>query len=453
MIIVTAVAMLMVGATTFLVQRAVVLHRIDVRLTAHADEASLIALGEDGNGEFDTTEAALRAVVSGIAMGPHESAIGILGDQPTFVPAVTVPFRLDDDLNLIARMIGEVADGSVRLGTATTNYGHLRYIAVPVAAGDGESAVYIAAIDIDEELAELTPTIQTYSLASLGALVIIGLVGWLVAGRLLAPLRRLRVAAEQTTGSDRGQRIPVTGKDDVSDLARTFNEMLDRLDSALTGQQHLLDDVRHELKTPITIVRGHLELLDPSDTAEVSATRDLAVDELDRMTGLVDGIALLAESRSAELNRIEVRADALTSEVYAKARVIPGREWRLGRASPARVSLDVAKITQAWLQLVDNAAKYAPAGTPITIGSSASDETVEFWVFDTGTGIPAEDRDRVFERFGRAESGRDISGSGLGLSIVGAIMTAHNGRVSVQSVPEGTKIGLEIPRTSSSRRG
>jgi signal transduction histidine kinase len=452
MLLVTAGAMLAAGATTFLVQRAAVLERIDVRLTAHVGDARLIALGAGEGEAFDSTGDALEAVISRVAPGPNESSIGILGGQPAYVPGVTVPFRLDDDLDLVSRMVDEVADGTVRLGTATSYLGNLRYVVVPVTVGDGEAGVYIAAIDIDAELGDLTSSIQLYAWVSLGALLIIGLVGWLVAGRLLAPIRQLRAAAERITGSDRSERIPVTGRDDVSDLTRTVNDMLDRLDAALTGQQHLLDDVRHELKTPITVVRGHLELLDPADPREVNATRDLAIDELDRMTGLIDGIATLAESRSAELTLVDVRADALTAEVFAKARVIRRHEWVLGETSPARVSLDVAKITQAWLQLVDNAAKYAPAGTPVTIGSDDTTDSVELWVQDAGPGIPPEARERIFERFGRAETGRGISGSGLGLTIVRAIMTAHHGRVIVRSGTAGTRIGLELPRSTGNRR-
>jgi signal transduction histidine kinase len=447
----TAAAMLAAGAVTFFVQRAAIVQDIDSRLTAQATDARLIVLGSGGD-QPESTEDALEAVISGIAPGPNESAIGILDDQPAFVPGGTLPFRLDEDLQLLERMAGEVADGTIRIGTATSHLGHLRYVVVPLTVGDGDSGVYIAAIDIDAELEELTTSTSTYVWVSVGALLAIGLIGWLVAGRLLAPLHRLRLAAERITGSDRGERIPVSGHDDVSDLTRNVNDMLDRLDAALTSQQHLLDDVRHELKTPITIVRGHLELLDPSDPRDVDATRDLAIDELDRMTGLIDGIAALAESRSAELNRIEVRADALTTEVYAKARVIRGHEWRLGETSPARLSLDVSKITQAWLQLVDNAAKYAPEGTPITIGSAETAETVELWVQDVGPGIPAEARDRIFERFGRADTRRGISGSGLGLSIVRAIMTAHHGRVIVRSGQGGTRIGLELPRSTRGRR-
>jgi signal transduction histidine kinase len=452
-LMVTAISMLAAGAVTYLVERGRILHEIDVRLTAHVAQVRLIVVsdpGAEGQGYSRTTDA-LRAVIGGVLPGAHESSIGIVDGTPAYTPAGGVPFRLDEDLGALDRMIGDAAEGKVKLGTLTSSVGHLRYLVVPVTVGDGVAGVYVAAIDIDGELGELGDAVVTYLGVAAGALLVIGLVGWLVSGRLLAPVRSLRIAAERITGSDRSERIPVVGTDDISDLTRTVNEMLDRLDSALTAQQHLLDDVRHELKTPITIVRGHLELLDPSDPHEVGATRDLALDELDRMTGLIDGIAALAESRSTELNRTQVRADALTGEIFNKARVIKGHEWILGPTAPSRISVDVPKITQAWLQLVDNAAKYAPQGTPITIGSSESAETVELWVVDVGPGIPPEAGELIFKRFGRADTQRGIAGSGLGLAIVRGIMAAHGGRVIVRSGATGTRIGLEIPRAMSRR--
>ncbi len=458
MLAVTALAMIGAGGATFLVQRERVLSDVDARLTSHVGAASRIVTGVSGAqdltggqavtapGLYATTSSALAAITSGLVPGANESTVAVLDGVPAFVPGVEVPFRLVDEPALLERMVTEVTDGRVRLGAAATPMGHLRYIAIPIAVGDGSSGVFIAAIDVEAELSELTSSFMTFTVVAVIALVTIGLIGWFVAGRLLEPLRRLRLAAAHITATDRHQRIPLVGNDDVTDLTRTVNEMLDRLDVALTSQQQLLDDVRHELKTPITIVRGHLELLDPSDRYDVEQTRSLAIDELDRMTGLVDDIAALAESRSTELRRVEVRADALTADVLNKARVIRGHDWVLGETSPARVGLDVGKITQAWLQLVDNAAKYAPEGTPITIGSTGRPGTVELWVRDVGPGIPAEARDRIFERFGRADTGRGIHGSGLGLSIVRAIATAHGGRVMVLSSGSGTQIGLELPR-------
>src|SRR5690606_18287858 len=130
------------------------------------------------------------------------------------------------------------------------------------------------------ELDEITTAFRTYTWVAIATLAAVGLVGWFVAGRLLKPVRVLQETASRITASDLSERIPVTGNDDLSALTTTVNSMLDRIEESVDARRRLLDDVRHELKTPVTIVRGHLELLDVADPQDVSSTRDLLIDEL-----------------------------------------------------------------------------------------------------------------------------------------------------------------------------
>lgn len=123
---------------------------------------------------------------------------------------------------------------------------------------------------------------RQYALIALGSLLLVGLVGWLVAGQLLHPLRE---AAERISHTDLSLRIPVSGRDDVSELTRTVNAMLDRLESGFEAQQRFLDDVGHELRTPVTVVRGHLEVLNVNDPREVAEVRAIVLDEMDRTVG------------------------------------------------------------------------------------------------------------------------------------------------------------------------
>jgi signal transduction histidine kinase len=306
-------------------------------------------------------------------------------------------------------------------------------------------------VDAGAELADFGAATWAYLAVAGGVLAIVGLIGWLVAGRLLAPLRRLRVAAEEITATERNARIPVVGHDDVSALTATVNDMLDRLDGALTSQRRLLDDVRHELKTPITIVRGHVELMNPADPADVEATRLIAIDELDRMSGLIDEIEVLAESRMLVTRRSTVHAAELAAEVVAKSRGIHGHTWRSLVTATTAVSVDRPKIVQAWLQLVDNAVKYSPPGSEIVIGCVDYEGAVEFWVQDAGPGIPPGAEMRIFERHTR-EHEDAASGSGLGLSIVRSIVTAHAGQVAVAAMPVGTRIGFVLPALPSPAR-
>ena len=445
-LVVTALGMGVAGFVTFLVQRDRTLDEIEDRLVARVESArEALAVPDDPAG-YTTTREAVRALIARFVPAHDESSLGLVDGLPAFAPSMPGDFVIESDPDLLAQLLSEAADGGVHRGSVETSAGSLRYIVAPLTvAGDAEQGLYVVTINVDEELEELTDSFTTFAVVSLAALAVIGLVGWFVAGRLLRPIRSLSATASRITASDRRERIPVEGDDDVSELTRTVNDMLDRLDAALTGQRRLLDDVRHELKTPITIVRGHLELLDPSETADVVATRALAIDELDRMAGLVDDIEALAETQAAPPVRVPTRVDDLTSSVFERARVLSGHEWRLAGTAATTISIDPARVAQAWLQLADNAAKYAPVGSTITIGSTARDSAVELWIQDEGPGIPEGAEGRVFERFGRIDTGRGIHGSGLGLPIVRSIARAHEGDVVLTRVGAGSRFAITLP--------
>jgi two-component system, OmpR family, sensor kinase len=173
--------------------------------------------------------------------------------------------------------------------------------------------------------------------------------------------------------------------------------------------------------------------------------RDIAIDELDRMAELVTDIDSLARvERQAVLTEPTDVGD-LTRLVFSKMQAIPGRTWILEQTADVVASLSASRLTQAWLQLADNATKYSPEGSSIRVGSTTYSRTVEFWVADEGPGIPPGSEKRIFERFGRADTGRGIAGSGLGLPIVAAIARAHGGYVSLDSSPAGARFGIVVP--------
>lgn len=458
-LIVTSLGMSVSGFTAYVVQRDRVLSTIDDELLATVEAARGIVTGESSaqNGTsvtvpesdsaaFTTAEEALSAVMSRLVPGRHESSVALIDGAARFIPGTEIDFHLEDDPAFIERVWNEASTGSVTLGTAITTVGTLRYVSVPVViAGSEQVGAYVTAVDAQRAVDEVAGAFLTYAGLALLSLAAIGIAGWFVAGRLLAPLRTLSETASRITAEDLSERIPVHGNDDVSALTETVNAMLDRIDAALTSQRQLLDDVRHELKTPITIVRGHLELLDATKPADVRAARDIAVDELDRMAGLVDDIDALA--RAEHLASLAEPTDVadFTALVFSKMQAIPDRRWQLDASADAVAFLSPARITQAWLQLADNAAKYSPDDSLICVGSTTYAGSVEFWVADEGPGIPDGAERRIFERFGRADTGRGIGGSGLGLPIVAAIARAHHGYVSLDSSPEGSRFGIVIP--------
>ena len=447
------------GAASYVVQRKGILAAVDAKLLDAVPKLKTIAAGKTSAAPLTSLDEVLRVAMQQIIPGANESALGFVDKKPALVPAVNLPFRIDKDSVLVARIVSEAHPSRVVIGTAKSQLGTLRYLIVPVrVAGDPSTGLYVAAYDLDAELGSLADSFQTYFRVALGALALVGLVAWFVAGRLLRPIRLLRdAAAGSSTAADLTERIPVTGRDDVSELAAAINAMFDRLQDSSKSQVRLLNDVGHELKTPITIIRTHLELLDAGNASEVETTRSLAIEELDRMNTLVSEISLLAASKAPHfVEPAEVDIDSLTAAVAAKASALdPTRSWRVESATGLAV-IDARHITEAWLQLADNAVKYSTPGGPIVIVSEASENGTGAWlnlsVRDSGPGIPPEDRERIFERFSRLESSRATEGSGLGLSIVAAIAEAHGGTVLLSGPPgEGSTFTIRVPHVTGAQ--
>jgi two-component system OmpR family sensor kinase len=447
-LLVTALGMTIAGGTAYLVQRERVLGQVDSRLNDTANRLRSIARATD----YATVTALLTVAIQQITPDTNEGIVGIIDGVPAVVPGSSIGIRLDRETAFATRVTKETKVDGVVIGTALTAKGALRYIAVPVTVtADGSSGIYVAAFSIDAELAPIAQAFGTFALVSSGALVLIAVVGWFVAGRLLRPIRVLRETAERITESDLDERIPVVGRDDISELARTVNAMLDRMQRAIVGQRQLLDDVGHELRTPLTIVRGHLELMEPTEASQVGATRALVIDEVDRMRGLVSDIALLATAIPDQAGtRSPVDISVLTESVFEKVSALPGHPWLLGEVTDAVATIDEARVTQAWLQLAANADRHSTDGAPVEIGSAtmSTDEgrRLRMWVRDAGPGIATEAHERIFERFGREGGGRGTTGSGLGLAIVSVIAEAQGGRVLLDSAPgRGSTFTIDLP--------
>lgn len=218
------------------------------------------------------------------------------------------------------------------------------------------------------------------------------------------------------------------------------------IEGSFDAQRRLLDDVRHELKTPITIVRGHLEVMDASDPDDVAAIRELGIAELDRMTRLIGDIDLLAAVETGQFTMGEIDLTSLTQRLSELVAVIPDHQWSIEQTAEGVVRGDPDRLLQAWLQLADNAAKYTPASTPIELGSALHPSGAQLWVRDHGPGIAPAMRHRIFRRFDRGTGKRLVGGSGLGLAIVDTIAKAHGGHCSVADTPGGgATFTIEIP--------
>ncbi|MFI6500715.1 sensor histidine kinase [Nonomuraea typhae] len=349
------------------------------------------------------------------------------------------PVTLDEDAALVARVAEaeQPEDGSW-----PTRQGEIRWASIPVKVkGDPRQGHFVIAIQYSQHRQEVVDAVRALALTSLAALALAGAAGWFVAGRVLAPVRMVRQAAERIgDSSDLTRRLGVVGNDDVAALARTFNHMLDRLQRAFEVQREFVDDAGHELRTPITVIRGHLELMG-DDPAEREETLALVTDELNRMNRIVDDLLTLAKSEQPGfLSLEEVELADLTVSVIAKARALGKRDWRVDEVAEAKIVADRQRLTQALMQLAANAVRHTPEGALVAAGSAVDGDKVRLWVRDGGPGVRPEDRERIFQRFVRAGS-RSHQGAGLGLAIVSSIAEAHGGRVWVE---DGARFVIEL---------
>jgi two-component system, OmpR family, sensor kinase len=278
---------------------------------------------------------------------------------------------------------------------------------------------------------------------------------WLLAGRILRPLRDVVDTARHITDTDLSMRIPSRGSgqhDEIDALVATINGMLDRVESGVSAQRRFIDDAGHELRTPITIVRGHLEVVDADDPDDVRSTVALVDDELVRMNRMVSDLLLLAHSEQPSFLQPEVVDVAeLTDEAFVKLTRLGERNFTLEAVARAAAVLDPQRITQALIALADNACRFTEPGGWIGVGSQLSGGWLRFWVADSGPGISEADRARIFERFAHGPGPRS-DGAGLGLAIVRAIAVAHGGEVLLDSIPgRGTTFTVIIPAVREQR--
>ncbi|CAN5811096.1 ATP-binding protein [soil metagenome] len=325
--------------------------------------------------------------------------------------------------------------------------GEIRFLAVPLGSVEELDGVFVVAVMMSERLESVDQAIRLGAAVYGSIFFLATVLAWAAAGRILQPLRDLTDTARAITDTDISQRIDVEGDDEIAELAVTFNAMLDRLDDAFASERRFIDDAGHELQTPITVIRGNLELMgdDPGDREE---TVKVVTDELDRMSRIVDDLLDLAKAEQPDFIQPGlIDLDEFIRELVGKATALGDRPWHVERAEPAQFRADRHRLNQAMMNLARNAVEHTPAGTPVHVGGEIAGSTVLLWVRDGGPGIDEPDRQRIFERFSRAESARArTEGAGLGLAIVSAIAEAHGGSVSVDTPPGGgARFDLSIP--------
>ena len=453
-VLVSSIALVMCGAIVWALGLSSVSADATNRLEHSRDRIRQLAADrqDPSSGQpLEDVSAVLRTHIQRTAEGRGEAELGFVGTDAstklTWVSADNVSFRPEQDKELLTRVSSQAAASESVIETVRTPTSSYRVLVVPLQGGAQHGAL-VHVIDLKVAESQLRRTMAFYAAAAVFTVALVTGLAWFAVERLLRPIEQLRRATESIGEEDLTTRVPVKGRDDLTALAEAVNRMLDRVQTSVEAQRNLLDDVGHELRTPIAVVRGHLELTDPADPEDVRQTQLLALDELDRMGMLVGDLILLAKSVQSDfVTPVDTDVAELTELVFDKSLALGERRWKMESAAFTRAMVDPTRITQAWLQLVANAVRYSEHCSTVSLGSAVRDGHLQMWVRDEGIGIAPEDIDLVRQRFKRTASAQKLaSGTGLGLSIVETIVAAHGGRLDILSeVGRGSVFTMVIP--------
>lgn len=322
-----------------------------------------------------------------------------------------------------------------------------RAAALKLSTRSGTVTVYagLPSTDVTQSVTQLIGALVV------GVPVVIGLlavVGWVLLGRALRPVEVMRRQATAIPGTDLHRRLdPPPADDELGRLAATFNELLARIQTATDRQRQFAADAAHELRSPLAALRTQLEVATRDPTKTVAEAIDPALfDDTDRLSRLVDDLLQLARlDTQPATQRRPVDLDDLLLDEASRARSSSPRRIDAAGISAGRVLGDTQALRRVVRNLVDNALRHARNSVTLRLTSDGS--TVTLTVADDGYGIPAGERDRVFERFVRLDDARsrDAGGAGLGLALVRDVVTAHDGAVRIDDNHPGARLTITLP--------
>ena len=420
---------------------------VDDHLAREARELSLLAERatdpDTGQALTDPREL-LELYITRTIPDPNETMF-VIEDGLVFARTTdTPPVRLDQDLNFLASVNSA---NTVEFGDWETEVGNARFVVVPVTSGS-KSGALVAVIFSDLESAPIRELLIRFGLIALFSLSAMAAIGYLAANRIFRPIQGLTEFASELEGDALSRRIQVGEvRNELDQLATEFNTMLDRLEEAFKSQREFVDVAGHELRTPLTIIRGHFDLM-KSDPSETANAMPVIQEELDRMARLVSDLQTLTKSSAPEFLRPDTQEiETFANDLKSKLKTLTKRKIQLV-SSAGKWRFDDQRLSQAVLQLVENAAKYTPTRSNINISIGVIGSNLEISVDDSGPGIDDDLKSQVWEPFIRGKGNQNVEGSGLGLSLVRAIAMAHGGEAVVSdSSLGGARFTLRIPRT------
>lgn len=309
--------------------------------------------------------------------------------------------------------------------------------------------------DMKDESEFATMLILLMIFASAGGIIISIFIGQVLSKKMLKPIDNITKAAQSISIYHLNKRIENNGPDDeLSRLTKTFNEMIDRLQNSFDKQNQFVSDASHELRTPISVIQGYINLLDrwgKDDKDILEESIEIVKNETSNMTKLTEKLLFLARGGSNALKPVkeEFALNELIDEVVKESRIIaPEHDIINIQNDPLSINNDAEMLKQMLRAIIDNSIKFTPIGGKIEITSIAAKNSAKIIIKDSGIGIPKEDIPYIFNRFYRVDKSRvkEKGGSGLGLSIVKSIVDSYGGSISVESEPDkGTLITIVLP--------
>lgn len=392
-------------------------------------------------------------------------------ERPSSAGSVVLPAAVRTLMTDVreAREAGRLVDSSVVVRQIQLESGSARAAVLrvePEVGDEGEPALLIAAMRAErDDLLLLSQVRTTIFFAIPMALLVSIAAGFLLARRSLAPLDAIVTRTASITAASLDDRLPVVNPhDELGRLAQIINELLGRVGDAFRTQRQFVADASHELRTPIAIIRGEADVTLRRAEREPQEYREALTvihGESLRMTRIVDDLFLLARVDAAgdAVRRELVHVNELVSDAVRSVRSLADTQQVTISAPPAasaHVRGDAVLLRRLLLNLLDNALKHAPRGTEVVVRQSQRDATVHLEVSDSGPGIPAAQRERVFERFVHGVQSPSASptaeatgaGAGLGLAIAQAIAHAHDGRITLLERASGATFDVALPLES-----
>ncbi len=306
--------------------------------------------------------------------------------------------------------------------------------------------------DLYRFIVAVRPPVDPWSFLPYYAMIVlvVGLLCYLLAVNMATPLRALGKTVEQFGNGDLAARVRSPRRDEIGDLSRAFDQMADRIQTLLTAERRLLQDISHELRSPLARLSFAAELTRTAEDRDAATTR--LKKELHRLTHLVDSLLQVtrAEGDASFLNREEISLDQLLKDLVADCEIeADARLCEMVLQTNGRVVVhgDKELLRRAIENVLRNAIRYAPESTPIDVKLESSAHSAKISIRDFGPGVPEELLPELFKPFFRADKSRNgnSGGAGLGLAIAQRAITLHQGKVQAQNTNPGLVVSLELP--------